>query len=57
MTDQKNVELLKEELDHFIQLAHAQSLQLKKYAELQRRSHILIKTLLQRLNSKGVDKD
>ena len=45
----------KEELDHFIRLSHAQAEQLKKYAELQKRSHTLITTLLQRLNAKGVD--
>ena len=46
-----NTKLIKEELDHFIRLAHAQSEQLKQYAELQKRSQALIKTLLQQLNS------
>lgn len=55
MTNQDNIEIIKEELDHFIRLAHAQSEQLKQYAELQRRSHTLINTLLQRLNTKEVD--
>jgi len=55
VTNQNNIEIIKEELDHFIRLAHAQSEQLKQYAELQKRSHILINTLLQRLNEKEVD--
>ena len=55
MTNSNNIEIIKEELDHFIRLAHAQSEQLKQYAKLQKRSHTLIKTLLQRLNSEGVD--
>ena len=55
MTEQENIKIIKEELDHFIRLAHAQSTQLKQYAELQKRSHKLINTLLQRLNAKGVD--
>ena len=55
MTNQDNIETIKEELDHFIRLSHAQAEQLKKYAELQKRSHTLINTLLQRLNAKGVD--
>ena len=46
-----NTKLIKEELDHFIRLAHAQSEQLKQYAELQKRSHALIKTLLRQLNA------
>ena len=55
MTTQHNIETIKEELDHFIRLSHAQAEQLKQYAELQKRSHTLINTLLQRLNAKGVD--
>ena len=50
-----NTKLIKEELDHFIRLAHAQSEQLKQYAELQKRSHSLIQTLLQRLNANEAD--
>ena len=53
MTNQKNIEIIKEELDHFIRLSHAQAEQLKQYAELQKRSHTLINTLLQRLNETG----
>ena len=55
MTDQKNIEIIKEELDHFIRLSQAQAEQLKQYAELQKRSHSLIRTLLKRLNEKGAD--
>ena len=55
MTSQDNIETIKEELDHFIRLSNAQAEQLKQYAELQKRSHTLITTLLQRLNAKGVD--
>ena len=54
MTSQDNIETIKEELDHFIRLSNAQAEQLKQYAELQKRSHTLINTLLQRLNAKGV---
>ena len=55
MTHQDDVELIREELNHYIRLAHAQSRQLKQYAELQHRSHALINNLLQRLRSKGPD--
>ena len=55
MKHQDEIKLIKDELNHFICLAEAQSAQLKKYAELQRRSHTLINTLLQRLKSEGVD--
>ena len=55
MTNQDKAEIIKEELDHFIRLSHAQAEQLKKYAELQKRSHALINTLFQRLNAKGGD--
>ena len=55
MTDQKNIEIIKEELDHFIRLSQAQAEQLKQYAKLQKRSHSLIRTLLKRLNEKGAD--
>ena len=55
MKSQDNIETIKEGLDHFIRLSHAQAEQLKQYAELQKRSHTLINTLLQRLNAKGVD--
>ena len=55
MTNQDNIETIKEELDHFIRLSHAQAEQLKQYAKLQKRSHKLINTLLQLLNEKGVD--
>ena len=55
MKSQDNIETIKEELDHFIRLCHAQAVQLKQYAELQKRSHTLINTLLQRLNAEGVD--
>ena len=55
MTNPNNIGMIKEELDHFIRLAHAQSEQLKQYAELQKRSHKLINTLLQRLNAKAGD--
>ena len=57
MTEQNSTEAIKEELDHFMRLAHAQSKQLKQYADLQKRSHALIKTLLQRLSSKEADKE
>ena len=57
MTSQDNIEIIKEELDHFIRLSHAQAEQLKQYAELQKRSHTLITTLLKRLNAQGVEKD
>ena len=55
MTNQDNIEIVKEELDHYIRLSLAQAEQLKQYAELQKRSHTLINTLLQRLNAEGVD--
>ena len=55
MTNQDNSEIIKEELDHFIRLSHAQAEQLKQYAELQQRSHALINTLLQHLNTKSLD--
>ena len=57
MTEQNSTEGMKEDLDHFMRLAHAQSKQLKQYADLQKRSHALIKTLLQRLSSKETDKE
>ena len=55
MTNQDNIETIKEELDHFIRLSYAQAEQLKQYAELQKRSHALINTLLQHLNTKSLD--
>ena len=55
MKSQDNIEAIKEELDHFIRLSHAQAEQLKQYAELQKRSHKLINTLLQRLKAMGLD--
>ena len=55
MTGKDNIENIKEELDHFIRLSHAQAEQLKQYAELQKRSHTLIKALLQRIDTKGID--
>ena len=57
MTHEDRMDILKEELDHFIRLANAQSEQLKKFAELQDRSHALINTLLQRLSEKEASKD
>ena len=55
MTSKDNIKIIKEELDHYIRLSRAQAEQLKQYAELQKRSHALINTLLQRLNAEGVD--
>ena len=55
MTNQDNIEIIKEELDHYIRLSRAQAEQLKQYAEQQKRSHTLINNLLQRLNAEGVD--
>ena len=55
MTNQNDLKAIKEEMDHFIRLSHAQAEQLKQYAELQRRSHKLINTLLKRLNAKEAD--
>lgn len=49
MTDAEQIKLLREELNHFIALAQAQSQQLKRYAELQRRSHIMIQRLKHQL--------
>jgi hypothetical protein len=49
MTDAEQIKLLREELNHFIALAQAQSQQLKRYAELQRRSHIMIQRLKDQL--------
>ena len=43
MTEAEQIGLLREALNHFIALAQAQSQQLKRYAEVQRRSHIMIK--------------
>jgi hypothetical protein len=51
MSDQKSIQHLKDELDHFIRLSHAQSEQLQKYAALQKRSHELIIQLKQKLES------
>ena len=39
-------EALEAELDHYIRLCHAQKQQLKRYAELQQRSHRLLSKLL-----------
>ena len=39
------INALKEELDYFIKLSQAQAEQLKKYEELQQRSHQLIASL------------
>ena len=55
MNNKNDIEMIKEELDHFIRLSHAQAKQLKQYTELQKRSHTLINALLQRLNAKGFD--
>ena len=52
---ENDMALIKEELDHFIRLARAQSEQLKQYAELQKRSHTLIQTLLRQLNANEAD--
>ena len=49
MTDAEQIKLLREELNHFIALAQAQAQQLKRYAELQRRSHIMIHKLKDQL--------
>ena len=57
MTSQDNIEIIKEELDHYMRLSVAQAEQLKRYAKLQKRSHKLIKNLLQRLNSQGTYSD
>ena len=57
MTSQDNIEIIKEELDHYMRLSVAQAEQLKRYAKLQKRSHTLIKNLLQRLNSQGTYSD
>ena len=54
---QDNIEIIKKELDHYMRLCLAQAVQLKHYANLQKRSHTLIKNLLQRLNSKGICSD
>ncbi len=51
MNNDKAIQHLKAELDHFIRLSHAQSEQLKKYAALQKRSHELIIQLKQKLES------
>ena len=39
------VEALEAELEHYIKLCKAQSIQLKQYAELQQRSHRLLSKL------------
>ena len=41
----ETVEQLKEELEHFILLSNAQADQLKRYEELQKKSHKLIEKL------------
>jgi hypothetical protein len=51
MNNEKTIQHLKDELDHFIRLSHAQSEQLQKYAALQKRSHELIIQLKQKLES------
>ena len=40
------LEALEAELDHYIRLCNAQDKQLKRYAELQQRSHRLLSKLL-----------
>ena len=51
-----DVEILREELDHFIRLSQVQAKQLSRYQELQQRSHRMIMQLndqLEELRSKG----
>ena len=50
MTDKDEIQALKDELDHFIRLSQAQAEQIKKYVELQKRSHLLILKLQERIH-------
>ena len=50
MTDKDEIQALKDELDHFIRLSQSQAEQIKKYVELQKRSHLLILKLQERIN-------
>ena len=48
MTTQ-DIHILKEELEHFIQLSQAQAKQLDQYAELQKKSLEIIRKLLDKI--------
>ena len=48
--DAETIKHLKEELEHFILLSKAQKDQLKRYEELQKKSHKLIEKLKSQLN-------
>ena len=48
MTPQ-DIHILKEELEHFIQLSQAQAKQLDQYAELQKKSLEIIRKLLDKI--------
>ena len=50
----QDIEILKEELEHFIQLAQAQAKQLDQYAELQSQSLALITKLFEKIESHNV---
>ena len=45
----QDIEILKEELEHFIQLSQAQAKQLDQYAELQKKSLEMIRRLLKKI--------
>ena len=53
---EQEIEILKEELDHFVKLSQAQAKQIDQYIELQKESLELIAILLGKLSSKGTNK-
>ena len=53
---EQEIEILKEELDHFVKLSQAQAKQIDQYVELQKESLELIAILLGKLSSKGTNK-
>ena len=54
MTNQ-DIHILKEELEHFIQLSQVQAKQLDQYAELQRQSLTLITKLFEKIESHNIN--
>ena len=51
MDNSKEINNLKDELNHFIKLSQVQAEQLQRYQDLQQRSHRLIKKLQDQLES------
>ena len=53
---QKTIKLLHEELDHFISLSRSQAEQIKRYEELQKKSHQLIEKLTNDIDKANASK-